>query len=121
VPNIGPAEILVILVVALLVFGPDKLPDIGKQVGRAVREFRKVQATLRDEVRDVLEPRPTPAAAAAPHPPQLPPVAEPAADSMTAEGAAADQGTPPSGDPPGATPSAHEPAGPEGPAPERST
>lgn len=69
VPNIGPAEILVILVVALLVFGPDKLPEIGRQVGRAVREFRRVQATLREEVRDVLEP---PEEAA--RPPRLPPL-----------------------------------------------
>ena len=57
-PNLGPAEILVILIVALLVFGPDKLPDIGRQVGRAVKEFRKFQVSLRDEVRDVLEPKP---------------------------------------------------------------
>lgn len=55
-PNIGPAEILVILVVALLVFGPQKLPEIGRQVGKAARELRRMQASLRDEVRDVLEP-----------------------------------------------------------------
>lgn len=55
-PNIGPAEILVIFVVALLVFGPQKLPEIGRQVGKAARELRRMQASLRDEVRDVLEP-----------------------------------------------------------------
>lgn len=55
-PNIGPAEILVILVVALLVFGPQKLPEIGRQVGKAARELRRMQTSLRDEVRDVLEP-----------------------------------------------------------------
>ena len=44
-PSLGPAEILVIFVVALLVFGPDKLPEIGRQVGRGVRELRRVQAT----------------------------------------------------------------------------
>lgn len=66
-PNVGPAEILVILVVALLIFGPDKLPEIGRQIGRATREFRRMQASLRDEVRDVLEP---PAQAA--QPPTLP-------------------------------------------------
>ncbi len=55
-PNVGPAEILVILVVALLVFGPQKLPDIARQVGKATRELRRMQTSLSDEVRDVLEP-----------------------------------------------------------------
>lgn len=55
-PNVGPAEILVILVVALLVFGPQKLPEIGRQVGKATRELRRMQTSLSDEVRDVLEP-----------------------------------------------------------------
>jgi TatA/E family protein of Tat protein translocase len=49
-PQIGPLEILVILVVALVVFGPSKLPDIGRQVGRGVREFRKFQQGFRDDI-----------------------------------------------------------------------
>jgi TatA/E family protein of Tat protein translocase len=52
--SLGPAEILVIFVVALLVFGPTKLPEIGRQVGRGVREFRKFQQTLRSDLSDVL-------------------------------------------------------------------
>lgn len=55
-PNIGPAEILVIFVVALLVFGPNKLPEIGRQVGRAAREFRRIQSQVRDELQEVVEP-----------------------------------------------------------------
>jgi sec-independent protein translocase protein TatA len=51
-PQIGPLEILVILVVALVVFGPSKLPQIGRQVGRGFREFRKFQAGLRDDIED---------------------------------------------------------------------
>lgn len=39
--GIGMPELLVILVVALIVFGPNKLPEIGKSMGRAVREFKK--------------------------------------------------------------------------------
>jgi len=54
--NLGPLELVAIFVVALLVFGPDKLPEMGKQVGRAVREFRKFQATMQDHARDVIEP-----------------------------------------------------------------
>lgn len=51
--NLGPAEILVILMVALLVFGPSRLPEIGRQVGRGVREFRKFQQSLRTDLDDV--------------------------------------------------------------------
>jgi TatA/E family protein of Tat protein translocase len=53
-PQLGPLEILVIFVVALLVFGPSKLPEIGRQVGRGVQEFRKFQHGLRRELDGVL-------------------------------------------------------------------
>ena len=53
-PSLGPAEILVILVVALLVFGPNKMPEIAKQVGKGFREFRRVQQHLHNELRDVV-------------------------------------------------------------------
>jgi sec-independent protein translocase protein TatA len=51
-PQIGPLEILVIFIVALVVFGPSKLPQIGRQVGRGFREFRKFQAGLREDIED---------------------------------------------------------------------
>ena len=54
--NLGPFELLAIFVVALLVFGPDKLPEMGKQIGKAVREFKKFQASMESNVRDVLDP-----------------------------------------------------------------
>ena len=53
-PQLGPAEVLVILVVALMVFGPKRLPEVGRQVGRGLRELRKIQETVRDELNDVL-------------------------------------------------------------------
>jgi TatA/E family protein of Tat protein translocase len=46
----------VVFLVALLVFGPDKLPEIGRQVGRGVRELRRFQQSLQHEVRDVFDP-----------------------------------------------------------------
>jgi sec-independent protein translocase protein TatA len=49
-PQIGPLEILVILVVALVVFGPNKLPQLGRQLGRGYREFRKFQEGFRDDI-----------------------------------------------------------------------
>ena len=52
--SLGPAEILVIFVIALLVFGPNRLPEIGRQVGKGVREVRKFQQTLRRDLNDVM-------------------------------------------------------------------
>jgi len=54
--NIGPLELLAILVVALLVFGPEKLPEIGKQVGKAMREFKKFQESMQANARDIIDP-----------------------------------------------------------------
>ena len=53
-PSLGPAEILVVLVIALLVFGPNKMPDIARQVGKGFREFKRVQQHLKSELRDVV-------------------------------------------------------------------
>jgi Tat protein translocase TatB subunit len=70
-PQIGPAEILVIVLVALLVFGPHRLPEIGRQVGKGMRELRKFQDTVRGELDEVLnfnEPAGPPPLAEAPLP-----------------------------------------------------
>jgi sec-independent protein translocase protein TatA len=40
-PSIGPLEIVVILIIALIVLGPKKLPEMGRSVGRGMREFRR--------------------------------------------------------------------------------
>jgi sec-independent protein translocase protein TatA len=39
-PNVGPMELVVVLVIALLVFGPKRLPDLGRSLGSGMREFR---------------------------------------------------------------------------------
>jgi sec-independent protein translocase protein TatA len=84
-PQIGPAEILVIMLVALLVFGPKRLPEIGRQVGRAMHEVRKFQDTVKGELDDVLHfhddesmttSEPETAIIAADTPPALPPPSE---------------------------------------------
>lgn len=49
-PNIGPGELIVILLVALLVFGPRKLPELGKSLGAGLREFRRSTAGLKEEL-----------------------------------------------------------------------
>ena len=38
--NIGPMELIVVLVIALVVLGPKKLPEVGKSLGRGMREFK---------------------------------------------------------------------------------
>jgi len=48
--NVGPLELLVVLAVALIVVGPERLPELARSVGRALRQFRDVQ----DEVRDMV-------------------------------------------------------------------
>ena len=39
-PNIGPMELLVVLIIALVVLGPKKLPEVGKSIGKGMREFK---------------------------------------------------------------------------------
>ena len=39
--NIGPAELIVVLVIALLVIGPKRLPEVGKSLGKGMREFKE--------------------------------------------------------------------------------
>jgi sec-independent protein translocase protein TatA len=49
--NIGPAELILVLVIVLLIFGPGKLPDVGNAIGRGIREFRKASSDLEDSIR----------------------------------------------------------------------
>jgi sec-independent protein translocase protein TatA len=39
-PNIGPLEIAIVLVIVLIIFGPKRLPELGRSMGRGIREFR---------------------------------------------------------------------------------
>ena len=54
---IGWPELVLILVVVLVIFGPGKLPDVGNAIGRGIREFRKASNELEESVRG--EPRRT--------------------------------------------------------------
>jgi TatA/E family protein of Tat protein translocase len=53
--DIGIQELLVIMVLALLIFGPDKLPELGRRLGRAMREFRRASDEFRSTVEQNLQ------------------------------------------------------------------
>lgn len=48
--GIGPGELLLILIIALIVFGPGKLPEIGSALGRSIREFRRASNEFTAEI-----------------------------------------------------------------------
>lgn len=54
-PNIGFPELILILLIALLIFGPKKLPEIGKSIGKAISELKRasneLKETLEEEIR----------------------------------------------------------------------
>lgn len=74
--NIGAPELIIILIIALIVLGPGKLPDVAQSLGKSVREFRKAVSDVSDAA------NPTAPGGA----PAVPPVA-PAPNSLTGEAA----------------------------------
>src|SRR5215468_10251378 len=80
--SIGMPELIIILVIALIIFGPRKLPELGRSLGRSINEFKKasneLRSTLEEEIR-VEEQRERVAATAPPAPPSTPAAAGDAA------------------------------------------
>lgn len=46
--GLGPTELLIILGIVLLIFGPSKLPEVGRAIGRGIREFRSAAQEIED-------------------------------------------------------------------------
>ncbi len=53
--NIGFPELLIILAIALLIFGPKKLPEVGRSIGRALREFRKTSDEIKGKIEEEIQ------------------------------------------------------------------
>jgi len=63
VPNIGAPELIIILVIALLILGPGKLPEVGASLGKSIREFRKASTDIQESVNVNVDTSPLPASA----------------------------------------------------------
>lgn len=50
-PMPGPLELVIILVIALLILGPGKLPDVGSALGKSIKEFRKAASDVQESVK----------------------------------------------------------------------
>ena len=59
-PTPGPLELVIILVIALLILGPGKLPDVGAALGKSIREFRKASSDVQDAVNVKVDTSPLP-------------------------------------------------------------
>lgn len=53
-PNIGPWELIAILAVVLIIFGPGKLPEVGKSLGKTIKEFRNASSGASAQVEEAL-------------------------------------------------------------------
>lgn len=88
--SIGMPELIIIFVIALIIFGPRKLPELGKSLGKSIAEFKRASNELRntlDEEIRIEEQRTAQAAAQAPRPASPAPVEEPAAPLKVDAGA----------------------------------
>jgi len=53
--NLGVPELLLILVLALIIFGPGKLPEVGRALGKGIREFKKATSSLSNELEEAVK------------------------------------------------------------------
>lgn len=55
IPSIGPWELIAILIIVLMVFGPGKLPAVGKALGNSIRELRNATSASADKEKEVVD------------------------------------------------------------------
>ena len=85
-PTPGPLELVIILVIALLILGPGKLPEVGTALGKSIREFRKAASDVKEaaSIDPIVPAAPQPNVLSAPTPVRAPDA--PAADAATGSG-----------------------------------
>lgn len=54
-PSIGIWELVIILVIILLIFGPGKLPEVGKAIGKSLRSFKDAQKSIEKDIKDAVK------------------------------------------------------------------
>ena len=79
--GLSPLHLIIVLVIAVLVLGPGKLPEVGAALGKTIREFRKATTDMQDSMRLNAPPAALPPSA----PAQSPATAPPATPPTTAE------------------------------------
>ena len=107
--GIGAPELVLILIVGLIVFGPGKLPEMGRTLGKGLREFRKASNALTTAI-NTPDPPPAPPAqntAAQPQSAAAPVAAEPAAPAAAQQSAPAPAATSPTAETAAAAGEAH--------------
>lgn len=55
IPSIGPWELILILAVVLIIFGPGKLPEVGKSLGKTIKEFRKASTETAEQLEEAVK------------------------------------------------------------------
>ena len=70
--NIGPGELIIILVIALVLLGPARLPDVAQSLGKSLREFRKAASDIQDAGKVDVSTQPTTSQMGPPTPPPAP-------------------------------------------------
>jgi TatA/E family protein of Tat protein translocase len=85
-PTPGPLELVIILVIALLILGPGKLPEVGSALGKSIREFRKASSDVQDAVKVNVDTTPLPNVLNAQAAPNTTVSAEPASPVAVAPG-----------------------------------
>ena len=97
--NIGPMELIVVLLVALIVVGPKRLPEVGRSIGKSLRELRRASDEVRYSFETSLEDEP----------PEVTEVTKVAETAKAAKGAKAGRQLKPSSDREGSSPNGSEP------------
>lgn len=52
IPSVGPWELILILAIALIIFGPGKLPEVGRSLGKSINEFKRASVDIKKQIEE---------------------------------------------------------------------